>query len=153
MQFENVIGQEPTKKHLIDLVQQNRLSHALLFLGKEGTGSLPMALAFAQYIVCTSAKSETPVQPVLFGEGENLTATKISNELYSCGHCPSCIKARQFIHPDIHFSFPVIPKKSGTPPVSDDYINEWREFIATHPYGCLLYTSPSPRDGLLSRMP
>ena len=55
MQFENVIGQEAIKKHLIDLVQQNRLSHALLFLGKEGSGALSMALAFAQYIVCTSA--------------------------------------------------------------------------------------------------
>ncbi len=59
MQFENVIGQKPTKKHLIDLVQQNRLSHALLFLGKEGSGALSMALAFAQYIACTSAKNET----------------------------------------------------------------------------------------------
>ena len=64
MQFENVIGQKATKKHLIDLVQQNRLSHALLFLGKEGSGNLAMALAFAQYIVCTSAKNETTVQPV-----------------------------------------------------------------------------------------
>ena len=53
----------------------------------------------------------------------------------SCGHCAACIKAQQFIHPDIHFSFPVIPKKSGTPPVSDDYINEWREFITNYPYG------------------
>jgi DNA polymerase-3 subunit delta' len=135
MQFQNVIGHSATKKHLIDLVQQNRLSHALLFLGKEGNGSLPMALAFAQYIVCTSAIPETPVQPALFGENGNLITPKISNALDSCGHCPSCIKARQFIHPDIHFSFPVIPKKSGTPPVSDDYINEWREFISSFPYG------------------
>jgi len=52
MKFENVIGQEETKKHLIDLVKQNRLSHALLFLGKEGTGALPLALAFAQFLVC-----------------------------------------------------------------------------------------------------
>ena len=58
MQFENIIGQQATKKHLIDLVQHNRLSHALLFLGKEGSGSLAMALAFAQYIVCTSAKND-----------------------------------------------------------------------------------------------
>ena len=75
MQFENVIGQKATKKHLIDLVQQNRLSHALLFLGKEGSGALAMALAFAQYIVCTSAKSETPAQAGLFGE-EDITMIK-----------------------------------------------------------------------------
>src|SRR5665213_2262407 len=134
MQFENVIGHSATKKHLIDLVQQNRLSHALLFLGKEGSGALPMALAFAQYIVCTSAKNEVPAQPGLFGEETNITLPEKLEALDSCGECPSCIKAQQFIHPDIHFSFPVIPKKSGTPTVSDDYINEWREFIATYPY-------------------
>ncbi|HSQ44672.1 MAG TPA: hypothetical protein VLM16_06720, partial [Ginsengibacter sp.] len=69
MQFENVIGHTPTKQHLIDLVQQNRLSHALLFLGKEGSGALPMALAFAQYIVCPSGKKNVvPAQPGLFEE-------------------------------------------------------------------------------------
>jgi DNA polymerase-3 subunit delta' len=135
MKFENVIGQKSTKKHLIDLVQQNRLSHALLFLGKEGSGALAMALAFAQYIVCTSAKNDKSPQPLLFGEEDNITSSKTVEALDSCGQCPSCIKAQQFIHPDVHFSFPVIPKKPGTPPVSDDYINEWREFIATYPYG------------------
>jgi DNA polymerase III subunit delta' len=133
MQFENVIGQKPTKKHLIDLVQQNRLGHALLFLGKEGSGNLPMALAFAQYIVCTSSKSETGAPPVLFGQEEVAPPEIIA--LDSCGHCASCIKAQQFIHPDIHFSFPVIPQKSGTPPISDDYINQWREFITANAYG------------------
>jgi len=134
MQFENVIGQRATKKHLIDLVRQNRLSHALLFLGKEGSGNLAMALAFAQYIVCTSAKDERIPQAALFGENDDHQSKNIE-ALDSCGHCPACIKAQQFIHPDIHFSFPVIPKKSGTPPVSDDYINEWREFISTNSYG------------------
>ena len=135
MKFENVIGQKSTKKHLIDLVQQNRLSHALLFLGKEGSGALAMALAFAQYIVCTSAKNEATAQTVLFKEEDNIAIPKSLEALDSCGDCAACIKAQQFIHPDVHFSFPVIPKKSGTPPVSDDYINEWREFIAAYPYG------------------
>jgi DNA polymerase-3 subunit delta' len=135
MQFENVIGQKATKKHLVDLVQQNRLSHALLFLEKEGSGGLAMALAFAQYITCISAKQNTAALPGLFDE--EITAVSLQNAEAndSCGHCSSCIKAQQFIHPDIHFSFPVIPKKSGTPAVSNDYINEWREFIASYPYG------------------
>jgi len=51
------------------------------------------------------------------------------------GTCPSCIKASKLIHPDIHFSFPVIPKKSGDKPVSTDYIVEWRLFIEKNPYG------------------
>jgi len=133
MQFENVIGQQATKKHLVDLVQQNRLSHALLFLEKEGSGALALALAFAQYIACTSAKDKKPVVGLFGDEGEDfIQIKKEAND--SCGHCPSCIKAQQFIHPDIHFSFPVISKKAGTPPVSDDYINEWRKFISSAPY-------------------
>ncbi len=134
MLFENVIGQENTKQHLVDLVQHNRLSHALLFLGKEGSGALPMALAFAQYIVCNSEKDDKVIQAGLFKE-EIIVAPETSTMLDACGTCPSCIKAQQYIHPDIHFSFPVIPKKSGTPPVSNDYINEWRQFITTNPYG------------------
>jgi DNA polymerase-3 subunit delta' len=134
MQFENVIGQQATKEHLIDLVQQNRLSHALLFLEREGSGALAMALAFSQYITCVSAKKEISILPGLFGEEEK-PITKKTEILDACGYCPSCIKAQQFIHPDIHFSFPVINKKAGTPPVSDDYINEWRQFISLSPYG------------------
>jgi DNA polymerase III subunit delta' len=134
MQFENVIGQGAIKKHLIDLVRNNRLSHALLFLGKEGSGSLPMALAFSQYIVCTSAKATQIKSPALFDE-ELPSPPFAQDREDSCGNCPSCIKAQQYIHPDIHFSFPIIPKKTGTPTVSDDYINEWREFITSWPYG------------------
>src|SRR5450432_1296718 len=135
MQFENVIGHAAIKGHLIDLVLHNRLSHALLFLGKEGSGSLSMALAFAQYIVCTSAKQAEAKSPALFDEAISSHSSFVQERDDSCGNCPSCIKAQQYIHPDIHFSFPVIPKKAGTPPVSDDYINEWRQFITTYPYG------------------
>ncbi len=133
MQFNDVLGQEATKKHLVDMVLQNRLSHALLFLGKEGNGGLALALAFAQYIVC-KAKDDADGQPTLFGE-VNAAPLKNPDALDSCNRCSSCIKAQQYIHPDIHFSFPVIPKKSGTPPVSDDYITEWRQFITLYPYG------------------
>ncbi len=145
MQFNEVIGQQEIKKHLIDLVVQNRLSHALLFLGKEGSGSLSLALAFAQFIVCNSAKQPSDIKETtldLFGSAEiiqngNTSLSPIieGTTTDSCGHCPACIKARQLIHPDIHFSFPVIPKKSGTPPISDDYILEWREFVSLNPYG------------------
>ncbi len=147
MQFKNITGQEETKSHLVDLVQNNRLSHALLFLGKEGSGSLSLALAFAQYIVCNSAKAVVPaeapalslfeadVPPILAKTLDDHKVKETEHLLDSCGNCPACIKAQQYIHPDIHFSFPVIPKKSGTPPVSDDYISEWREFISSAPYG------------------
>ena len=50
MQYKDVIGQEEVKQQLVEMVQHNRLSHALLFLGKEGSGALPLAMAFAQYV-------------------------------------------------------------------------------------------------------
>lgn len=139
MQFEKVIGQKEVKEHLVQMVQQNRLSHALLFLGKEGSGTLPLALAFAQYIVCSKAngKPQEAPGPSLFGEE---TASAVSNSPLeergdSCGVCPACVKASQLIHPDIHFAYPVIPRKSGDKPLSTDYIKEWREFISLYPYG------------------
>lgn len=139
MQFEKIIGQKPVKENLVKLVQQNRLSHALLFLGKEGSGALSLALAFAQFVVCdvVNGKSKKETAPSLFGDEAPATIQPLTNEniIDSCGTCPACIKASQLIHPDIHFSYPVIPKKTGDKPVSVDYIKEWREFISIHPYG------------------
>lgn len=65
MLFSDVIGQDTIKQHLAEMVEHNRLSHALLFLAKEGAGGLPLALAFAQYIV--SLPAEAPVVEDLFG--------------------------------------------------------------------------------------
>ncbi|MEI6949147.1 hypothetical protein V9K67_18330 [Paraflavisolibacter sp. H34] len=130
MQFQDVIGQREVKTHLAEMVQQNRLSHALLFLGKEGSGALALALAFAQYLTCQKVAESSNAGPSLFGEPAEPVFLPDS-----CGACPSCVKAAQLIHPDIHFSYPVVTKKAGTPPISTDYITEWREFIGQRPYG------------------
>ena len=149
--FRDVIGQEDVKLKLAEMVQHNRLSHALLFLGKEGSGALPLAMAFAQYVVCDKRRPATDDrQPKgdamgfsLFGEGpvqeaaqpqtSNLKPQTFSPD--SCGTCPSCQKAAKLVHPDIHFSYPVVTKKAGSPPLSTDYATEWREFIRQFPYG------------------
>lgn len=116
------------------MVNHNRLSHALLFTSKEGFGGLPLAIAFAQYMVCDKVNgSKTNDAPSLFGE--SVPATKTETLTDSCGVCAACTKAAQLVHPDIHFSYPVVTKKPGTPPISTDYINEWREFIKSYPYG------------------
>lgn len=119
------------------MVQQNRLSHALLFLGKEGSGGLPLAIAFAQYVVCEKVNKKNPVAqgPSLFGEEPAHSPLTTHYSPDACGECPSCQKAQQLVHPDIHYTYPVIPKKSGDKPVSTDYIQEWREFIKQYPYG------------------
>jgi DNA polymerase-3 subunit delta' len=139
MQFKDVIGQQQVKEQLAQLVQQNRLSHALLFLGKAGSGALSLAIAFAQYIVCTSAKESKQKSVELFGEAPSSSfSTRAEGSGLkddSCGICPACIKADKLIHPDIHFSYPVITRKAGDKPKSTDYISEWREFVCSYAYG------------------
>ena len=130
MQFQSIAGQKETKEQLVQMVQHNRLSHALLFLGKEGSGALQLALAFAQYIVC----DPLPPEADLFAVPEPKTQNP-KPKTDSCGICPACKKANELIHPDIHFSYPVITKKPGEKPISTDFIKEWREFIVTNPYG------------------
>jgi DNA polymerase-3 subunit delta' len=141
MRFSEVIGHDPIKEQLTGLVRQNRLSHALLLPGKEGSGALPLGLALAQYLVCekvgqTANRQQTGLAPALFAD--RLPETPDSAEILpadSCGSCPSCYKAAGLIHPDIHFSYPVVPSKPGDKPLSTDYITQWREFVRQYPYG------------------
>ena len=133
MLFKNVIGQQVVKQHLTEMVQQNRLSHALLFLGKEGCGALPLAMAFAQYIV--SQPQAAPVVEDLFGGFTPLEVVPTFVHPDDIESQPAFQRAEQLIHPDLHFSYPVIPKKSGDKPTSSNYISEWREFIKLYPYG------------------
>jgi len=131
MQFKEVIGQSEVKQQLAELVEHNRLGHALLFLGKEGSGALPLAMAFAQYIV-SSPQSSTRSSD-LFGEASTAPAVFIHPDQIVSQ--PAWQRANELVHPDLHFSYPVIPKKSGDKPVSTDYISEWREFVKSYPYG------------------
>ena len=138
MQFSKIINQQEVKQQLVELIQHNRLSHALLFLSKEGSGGLSLALALAQYLTCEKAnpKSQIPNSTTsLFGVEPTTSNLKPQTSNDSCGTCPSCTKANQLVHPDIHYSYPVVTKKSGTAPKSTDYITEWREFIKNYPYG------------------
>ena len=122
MLFSEVIGQQEIKAKLRNLVEHNRLSHALLLNAPEGAGGLPLALAFAQYIVCEKV-SQKEAGNALPGD--------------SCNECPSCQKAARMIHPDIHYVYPVVTRKTGEKPLSTDYISEWREFILLYPYGTI----------------
>jgi DNA polymerase-3 subunit delta' len=139
MLFKDVIGQNEVKKHLAEMVQLNRLSHALLFLGKQGSGALPLALSLSQFLVCEKVNGKSvPAQPgpSLFGFDEPIAPASATTVLSdACGQCSACTKAKQMVHPDIHFSYPVIPKKSGDKPKSTDFITEWREFVQQTPYG------------------
>ena len=138
MQFSKIINQQETKQQLVELIQHNRLSHALLFLSKEGSGALSLALALAQYLTCertTDHGRQTIAARSLFEETPQPSSVDPGLWSDSCGICPSCTKANQLVHPDIHYSYPVVTKKSGTPALSVDYITEWREFVNNYPYG------------------
>lgn len=131
MLFRDVTGQPALKEKLPLLVQQNRLSHAMMFLAADGTGGLPMALAFAQYLVCDRTRGVKPATTGLFAD-EPAAPADTSD---ACGHCPACRKAAALAHPDIHYAYPVVTKKPGKPSLSTDYIEEWRGFVKESPYG------------------
>jgi DNA polymerase III subunit delta' len=111
MNFAQIPGQKEIIGKLLRSVHEERVSHAQLFAGPEGCGSMALALAYARFISC-----------------ENRT------EHDSCGTCKSCVKYEKMIHPDLHFVFPVIKGKKATDPVSDNYLEEWREFVKKSPY-------------------
>ncbi len=112
MLFKQVAGNNSIKESLIQQVQHNRVSHAQLFFGPEGSGCLPMAIAFAQFICCINKQAHD-----------------------ACGTCSSCIKFEKLVHPDFHMVFPVNTNNQIKKDAScDDFIGEWRSMIADNPY-------------------
>lgn len=112
MLFKNITGQYEVKRRLIQTVQENRVSHAQLFYGPEGSRKLAIAIAYAQFINCRN-RTFDPESP---GGGD------------ACGECPSCIKFSKLAHPDLHFIFPVAKTKEvDKDPVSKEFLKIWRE--------------------------
>lgn len=115
MLFQDILGQEHIKRHLTQSVDNARIPHAQLFVGLEGSGTLPMAIAYAQYILCKNT------------HGENNTGVEACN-----------IKFNNVSHPDLHFAFPVTTSdKAKSHPVSSHYLEEWRQLLKEQPYGNL----------------
>lgn len=110
MKFSDIPSHDNVKDRLRALVDSDRIPHALLLEGPAGIGKFSLARALAQYIHCENRH-----------DGD------------SCGSCPSCLQHQSFNHIDTHFVFPVIKKKSSRT-VSDDYIDEWRNFLNEYPY-------------------
>ena len=110
MLFQDVIAQKELKEQLIKSIKSNKVSHAQLFCGQEGSGHFAMAVAYAQFLLCQNRAED------------------------SCGNCSSCVKIQQLAHPDVHFSFPVHLSKTNKITQSDDVIKEFREMISQSPY-------------------
>lgn len=136
MRFSEIVGRHKLISQLREMVEHNRLSHALLFLGKEGSGALRLAIAFAQFILCEKNKQTEVAMPSLFGDELPTSTEGISGIEDSCGQCPACVKVEKLVHPDLHFSFPVLKRDARHDrPVSADFISEWREFVFEFPFG------------------
>lgn len=115
MRFTDILGLPHIKNHLVQSADAGRIPHAQLFVGPEGSGTLPMAMAYAQYIVCGNQNGEN--------QGENTACN---------------LKCDTFSHPDVHFAFPVAANdKVKSHPVSDHFMEEWRQFLKEQPYGNL----------------
>ena len=116
MLFKDVTGQEPVKQQLVEMVLHNRISHALLFLGKEGSGALPLALSFAQYVsLQPSSHALATHQDVvsLFDAPEVVPMPSTPAAADEWMKKQSAFsKSTQMVHPDIHYSYPVVTKKN-----------------------------------------
>ena len=110
MNFEQIIGQTHLINHLKSTVDNNKISHAQLFVGKEGVGTLAMAISYANYLIC-----KTHTNPE------------------KCRQ-----KCEKLQHPDLHFAFPVATNENVKKhPVSNLFLNEWRTFLNDNWYGGL----------------
>ncbi|MCQ2209022.1 MAG: DNA polymerase III subunit delta' [Paludibacteraceae bacterium] len=109
MLFKEIYGQEAIKQTFTKAVSDNRLAHAILLYGPQGTGKLALAIALAQYVNCPNRK-----------DGE------------ACGTCPSCIQFQKLVHPDLHFVFPITRSSDST--TCDTFLPEWRQRIFESPY-------------------
>ncbi len=109
MRFADIIGQEDLKRHLTRSVDAGRVSHAQLFTGASGYGSLAVAVAYVQYLCCRHRH-----------DGD------------SCGECPDCRQIATLAHPDLHLVFPVNKqgKRSGEAMLSDEFLPLFRELFA-----------------------
>jgi DNA polymerase III subunit delta' len=115
MLFSEILGQEHIKNHLTSSASKGRIPHAQLFIGPEGCGTLPIAIAYAQYLVCNAIGNEN--------NGEN----------EACN-----LKFNHLSHPDLHFVYPTVTTDEiKTKPKSLDFIQDWRQFVNENPYGGL----------------
>jgi DNA polymerase-3 subunit delta' len=111
MLFKEVIGHDALKQSMTKTINEGRISHAQLFLGAEGSGALPLALAYIQYLFCAN-----------------------KTEADSCGKCSQCHRIAKLSHPDVHFVYPVALSKEKDIAKSSDVFREWTEAFLGDPY-------------------
>lgn len=112
MLFKNVVGHTELAASMRRRIREGNIPHAHLFLGKEGSGSMALALAYARYTCCPNRSEED-----------------------ACGVCDVCKKFDVLQYADLHFSFPMASVSSKT---DDNYCAQnskpWREYLLKTKY-------------------
>jgi DNA polymerase-3 subunit delta' len=111
MRFADVVGHEALGAKLRDAVRSSRVAHAQLFEGREGSGALALARAYAQFLTC-----KNPL------------------ESDSCGDCTSCKAHATLQHPDVHWCFPFFKADGQDKATSDPHQGTWREAMLEGAY-------------------
>lgn len=110
MKFKDIPGNGHVKESLRDLVAADHVPHALMLSGPAGSGKMLTARAFAQYLHCKSPRDGEP-----------------------CGECRDCRLHEELSHPDLHFIYPIVKRKSNVSAYSTDEIERWQEMLRRYP--------------------
>jgi DNA polymerase-3 subunit delta' len=120
MAWDHVIGQERAVQALRAAVAGERVAHAYLFHGPEGTGKRAAAIALGQALLCERRRP---------GEGGG------------CGECGACRRVERLAHPDLHVLFPR-PKDAEPAEIAARL-----GLLAENPYTAVDYRRRASLDG------
>ena len=109
--FSDIIDQQQMKEHMQHALTTDKVSHAYIISGENGSGKEFIARTFAKALQCENRQEK----------GELLE---------SCNECPSCIKALSDNHPDIITITHEKPASIGV----DDIRQQLRDDVVIKPY-------------------
>lgn len=110
MEFNSVLGHSHIKKYLNQTIENQRIAHAQLFIGNDGIGVLPMAIAYASQII---------------SNGNATSMQKCINLQHPDLHFSFPVAKNEKF------------KDSKSSPVSSWFSEEWRSFLKEEPYGTI----------------
>lgn len=110
MKFSDIPGHQHVKESLTRLADSDCIPHAIMLCGPSGIGKMAVARAFSNYVHCRNRRDGEP-----------------------CGECPDCLQHKNFNHPDVHFSYPIVKSEKLKRYVSADEIDHWKEMLRKYP--------------------